>query len=140
MKFGETRYGPLAPCAFQFGKYDVFTSTGLPISDTWKEILSTPSCRRLTCDGVIDRSFVLASCEMSMCFQSFGPDAANSLESSDRLFHHGALAHSHASSRGSELFVSGHFWPQQCEYVPPCVVATTGSSLRPTASGEFLTS
>src|SRR4051794_41135122 len=33
---GETRYGPLAPVAFQLGKYDAFTSTGLPIWSTSK--------------------------------------------------------------------------------------------------------
>ena len=41
IRFGASRYGPFAPVTFQFGKYDSFTSTGLPISETSKEILST---------------------------------------------------------------------------------------------------
>src|SRR3954447_754043 len=35
---GVTRYGPLAPDACQFGKYDAFTSTGFPTSDTSNEM------------------------------------------------------------------------------------------------------
>ena len=51
--FGATRYGPVAPCACQFGKYDVRTSTGLPISETWNEIVSTSSWMSDTCVGTI---------------------------------------------------------------------------------------
>src|SRR5204862_4097126 len=40
MRFGVTRYGPLAPSTFQFGKYDVFTSTGVPTWSTSKSIES----------------------------------------------------------------------------------------------------
>src|SRR2546421_11085181 len=36
---GVTRYGPLAPSARQFGKYDAFTSTGLPTVSTSNEML-----------------------------------------------------------------------------------------------------
>ena len=52
MRFGATRYGPVAPCACQFGKYDVRTSTGLPISETWNEIVSTSSWISETCVGI----------------------------------------------------------------------------------------
>ena len=36
MKFGITRYGPVAPEATQFGKYDVLTTTGTPTRSTVK--------------------------------------------------------------------------------------------------------
>ena len=42
MKFGVSRHGPSAPVASQFGKYDVFTTTGTPVRDD----VGTRSSRR----------------------------------------------------------------------------------------------
>src|SRR5262245_19964699 len=42
MRLGATRYGPSAPDAFQLGKYDALTSTGLPTWSTSNEILLSP--------------------------------------------------------------------------------------------------
>ena len=36
ISLGVARHGPFAPFACQFGKYDVFTSTGTPGWDTSK--------------------------------------------------------------------------------------------------------
>ena len=36
MKFGMTRYGPFAPEAVQFGKYETLTRTGTPTRSTVK--------------------------------------------------------------------------------------------------------
>lgn len=47
MKFGVTRHGPSAPDACQFGKYDVFTSTGTPTRETSND---TPSSDVVTSD------------------------------------------------------------------------------------------
>src|SRR5438094_687140 len=62
MKFGVARHGPRAPLTFQFGKNDVFTSTGTPVRETWNRTLSSPlrmwdtvtagSARRSTNDAV----------------------------------------------------------------------------------------
>ena len=38
MRFGVTRYGPLAPLALQLGKYDALTSTGEPTRSTSKRM------------------------------------------------------------------------------------------------------
>src|ERR1700685_1900739 len=35
MRFGATRHGPSAPNACQFGKYETFTRTGVPVRSTW---------------------------------------------------------------------------------------------------------
>ena len=40
MKFGATRYGPRPFSTRQFGKYEVFTSTGTPNSLTRKDMES----------------------------------------------------------------------------------------------------
>src|SRR3954454_24939649 len=48
MKLGVTRYGPSPPSTFQFGKYDVFTSTGVPTWSTSKSIESVPVTKLLT--------------------------------------------------------------------------------------------
>ena len=42
MKFGDTRYGPLPPSTFQFGKYEILTSTGTLGLSTSKDNVSTP--------------------------------------------------------------------------------------------------
>ncbi len=36
IRLGVTRQGPSAPCACQLGKYETFTSTGVPSVLTWK--------------------------------------------------------------------------------------------------------
>src|SRR5881394_1173229 len=48
---GVTRYGPLAPSAFQLGKYDAFTSTGLPTVSTSKEMRLSSVRMSLTVGG-----------------------------------------------------------------------------------------
>src|SRR5579862_311916 len=125
MKFGATRYGPAAPWACQFGKNDVRTSTGLPISDTWNEIESTSSWMSETCVGVIGVSLVCARSLMSMRFQSFGPDAVHTLSSCGASSHHGAAAHSQGPSSGIGDG-SVHCWFQHWLYVPAWTFATTG--------------
>src|SRR5690348_1591583 len=113
MRFGATRYGPCAPCAFQFGKYEVFTRIGLPTSETWNEIVSTFSCTSVTRAGVIGVSVVCASRLMSTRFQLFGPDATQTLSSTARSMNHGAAEHSHAPSVGTGL-PPFHGWCQHC--------------------------
>jgi hypothetical protein len=57
---GDTRYGPVAPETFQFGKYEAFTSTGLPVRSTWNEMdrsvvttLETLACGTGACAAVV---------------------------------------------------------------------------------------
>src|SRR5205823_1956093 len=54
-RLGATRQGPLAPEAFQLGKYDVFTSTGVPGRSTSKEMRSSLVWIPLTFAGVTGR-------------------------------------------------------------------------------------
>src|SRR5437660_2828952 len=55
MKLGVTRHGPFAPVVFQFGKYDIFTSTGAPTRSTSNATRSSPITTLLTRAGVTDR-------------------------------------------------------------------------------------
>src|SRR5580704_7731834 len=48
IRFGLTRYGPVAPVACQRGKYEILTSTGTPIRVTWNEIDCRPTWTSLT--------------------------------------------------------------------------------------------
>src|SRR6185436_15618610 len=48
IRFGVNRHGPLAPDAFQFGKYDDFTTTGTPMRSTSKEMRSSVARMRET--------------------------------------------------------------------------------------------
>src|ERR1700719_4551847 len=112
--FGATRYGPVAPCASQLGKYDVRTSTGLPISATWNEIVLGLSWMSETFVGTIAAWFVVARSLMSMCFHDFGPDATHTLSSWAAFMNHGAAAHSHALNSGIGVEVSVQACPQHC--------------------------
>src|SRR5882757_5947405 len=97
IRLGASRYGPFAPDTFQLGKYDSFTSTGFPISDTSKEIVSTVLCTFDTCAGVTARGSAFArSAAFTRC-QSFGPDCAYAVPNSSRFTHHGAVVHSQPS-------------------------------------------
>src|SRR5271170_7492090 len=58
IRFGLTRYGPVAPVACQRGKYEIFTRTGTPTRLTWNEIDCSPI---LTCVTVTFGSVVLSS-------------------------------------------------------------------------------
>ncbi len=76
IKLGANRYGPSAPDTFQLGKYDSFTSTGLPISDTSKEILSTVVCTFETWAGATARGFAFARSDALTRCQLSGPVCA----------------------------------------------------------------
>src|SRR5690606_3614001 len=75
MKLGATRYGPSAPSTRQFGKYDIFTSTGLPTRSTSNETLSSSTTTSLTSAGSTRRSRA-RSCESTRC-QPSGPSTAS---------------------------------------------------------------
>ena len=51
MRFGVTRHGPLAPHAFQLGKYEAFTTTGEPTLSTSKVIRLSDVLMLLTLAG-----------------------------------------------------------------------------------------
>ena len=53
MRFGARRYGPVAPDTCQFGKYEVRTTTGLPISSTVKLMASMSSRMFVTFAGKV---------------------------------------------------------------------------------------
>src|SRR5579863_1229847 len=48
IRFGLTRYGPVAPTACHRGKYEIFTSIGTPILLTWNEIDCSPTLVSVT--------------------------------------------------------------------------------------------
>src|SRR5580704_13550681 len=48
IRFGLTRYGPVAPVACQRGKYEIFTRTGTPMRLTWNEIDCSPILSAVT--------------------------------------------------------------------------------------------
>src|SRR3954447_14691768 len=136
MRFGARRYGPLAPETFQFGKYDSFTSTGLPISETSNEIESTVVRTLLTCVGVTVRGCARFRSLASTRTQSFGPVCAYAVPSPSRFVHQGAVVHSQPSCiRGSAPDAASHVVPQHDEYdgrPPGSPVSTTGSWFMPT--------
>src|SRR3954451_14419046 len=76
---GVTRQGPWAPAAFQFGKYDIFTSTGWPTRSTSKEMRSSVILTLLTVTGATGCSSGWAA---SICTRghSLGPLAANGMD------------------------------------------------------------
>src|SRR5689334_20515594 len=107
--FGARRYGPFAPDTFQFGKNDSFTSTGFPMSETSKEILSTVVFTLLTCTGSTAGGCALAKSAAFTRGQSLGPVSAYAVPSSLRSVHHGAVLHSQPSCmRGSEPADASH--------------------------------
>src|SRR5258708_7527751 len=101
IRLGASRQGPRAPWAFQFGKYDVLTTTGTPTRDTWNEMESTPSLTGPTVTAGSGRGVRRwAAATLGARSQLAGPSAANG-RSRFPVFHHGAAEHSHAASSGS---------------------------------------
>src|ERR1035437_2921593 len=90
-RLGLTRYGPVAPVAFQRGKYEIFTNTGSPTRLTWKESVCVPTLTALT--------FVTPAM-LWTCIRwidaarghDAGPDSAPSTFQSDGCSHHVWLA------------------------------------------------
>ena len=115
IRFGASRYGPFAPFTFQFGKYDVLISTGLPISETWNEIESTSVFTLLTAVGAIDFGTYVPSWLESMRCQLLGPDCAYAVLILSRSVHHGAAVHSQPESCGSGEDVSLYLVSQHFE-------------------------
>src|SRR6478736_2870359 len=101
MRLGASRHGPAAPWAFQFGKNDVFTTTGTPTRDTWKAIESTFSSSPLTVTFGSGRGVTLsAAATLAARVHCAGPSAANGRSRSPSI-HHGAATHSQGASSGS---------------------------------------
>src|SRR5262245_21555095 len=123
MKFGVVRYGPSAPLTRQFGKYDVFTSTGLPTLSTSKLTELSVERTLLTLAGfVIARRGSRSAAEPSACRHDDGPLATTGLSSWSGNHHHGtAIFCSHPSGSGATPSV------------------TTGWYVRPSTSGASLT-
>src|SRR5262245_42512251 len=91
MKLGVARYGPSAPLTRQFGKYDVFTSTGLPPRSTSKLTESSVVCTFVTFAGfVIARRGSRNAADASAWRQDDGPLATTGLSSWSGYHHHGA--------------------------------------------------
>src|ERR1700722_14568352 len=91
IRFGLTRYGPVAPIACQRGKYEIFTSIGTPILLTWNEIDWSPTLTSVT----VTLGSVLV---MSMVFtlaargQLGGPVVAATVPHNFESSHHVVLA------------------------------------------------
>src|SRR5437763_15892785 len=101
MRFGASRYGPRAPCTVQLGKYDVLTTTGVPIRSTWNEMESTVSCVCETRAGVIGTDAtpwppgpVVPILAASTRGHDAGPDSVNGWCNRLVSIHHGSVAHS----------------------------------------------
>src|SRR3954469_16250311 len=91
MKFGVARYGPSAPLTRQFGKYDVFTSTGLPTWSTSKLTELSLAWTFVTCAGfVIARRGRRSAAEPGAWRHDDGPLATTGLSSWSGNHHHGA--------------------------------------------------
>src|ERR1700690_4425127 len=94
MKFGLTRYGPVAPVTCQRGKYEIFTSIGTPTRLTWNEIDCSPT---FTLETATFGSFVFMSIvvTLSALAQFDGPVVAATVPHSFGLSHQVVLAFSH---------------------------------------------
>src|SRR5262245_20776221 len=123
MKFGVARYGPSAPLTRQFGKYDVFTSTGLPTMSTSKLTESSVARTWVTLAGVvIARRCSLSATAPSAWRHDDRPLATTGLSSwSGNHLHGTAIFCSHPSGSG----------------VTPS--ATTGWYLSPSTNGASAT-
>src|SRR5271163_2274773 len=91
IRFGLTRYGPVAPVACQRGKYEILTSMGTPTRLTWKEIDWSPTLTSLT---VTLGNEVLVSMVVTLVAvgQLDGPVVAATVPQSFGLSHHVVFA------------------------------------------------
>src|SRR5262245_22000955 len=90
MKLGVARYGPSAPLTRQFGKYDVLTSTGLPIWSTSKLTESSVARTWVTLAGfVIARRRSRSAADPSAWRHDDGPLATTGLSSCSGNHHQG---------------------------------------------------
>ncbi len=141
IKFGAARYGPVAPLACQFGKYDVFTSTGLPISETWNEIVL---------DALVDvaTTFVGSIARLRRVVELLDVDVLPRLRTRTRprpcraaagFMNHGAAEHSHASeTSASRVVVSATAGPSTVGSSPRASSRRRGSTDSPVTSGDSL--
>src|SRR5581483_8559810 len=92
---GVTRYGPLAPDACQFGKYEALTSTGFPTAETSKEMLLSVVRMWLTEGGSsigVTGGFGSAPCTRA---HDDGPLAASATSQRDGSWYQSTAALSH---------------------------------------------
>src|SRR6478736_4469057 len=103
MKLGVARYGPSAPLTRQFGKYDVFTRTGLPTWSTSKLTESSVLCTFVTLAGfAIARRGSRNAAEPCAWRHDDRPLATTGLSSWSGNHHHGAAIFcSHPSGSGA---------------------------------------
>src|ERR1035438_6685183 len=94
IRFGLTRYGPVAPVACQRGKYEILTSTGTPTRLTWNEIDCSPTLISLTVTlgSVVFMSIVLTLVAVG---QFDGPLVAATVPHSFGSSHQVVLASNH---------------------------------------------
>src|SRR5581483_4051756 len=118
--FGVARQGPLAPFTCQLGKYDVFTITGTPGSDTSKLTQSSPVSMLLTVTSLTGFLGVKRASASPARIQSDGPPSTSGRSSAE------------ASSNQAEAGAS------QCLCDRPEM--TTGSLRSGSTSGESSTS
>src|SRR5262245_28035795 len=120
IRFGDTRHGPSAPEACQFGKYDTFTSTGTPTLSTSKLIRSSPVVMFETVTG--SRAVLGGVSPGWIRCHSFGPLPASSTS-------HVAGSRKKSSDTLSQLF--------ELRSAP---FTTTGSLVSGVTRSEFATS
>src|SRR5579871_1123207 len=103
MRLGATRHGPSAPLACQFGKYDVFTRTGVPVRSTSKLMRSslilmlvTAATGTATCGGVALAPWTRGQLD--------GPDAASSTGQRDASWYHGTTVLIQLCPPGASLY------------------------------------
>src|ERR1019366_1675396 len=91
IRLGLTRYGPVAPVAFQRGKYEIFTKTGTPTRLTWKESVWVPTLTALT---LVTPAMLRTRIRWIDTARGHddGPDSAPSTFHSDGCSHHVWLA------------------------------------------------
>src|ERR1700722_15501216 len=94
MRFGLTRYGPVAPVACQRGKYEILTNTGTPTRLTWNEIDCSPTLTSLTV--TLGSEVFMSIVEMLVAGGQFdGPVVAATVPHSFGFSHQVVFAWSH---------------------------------------------